>query len=70
MVVAIGSNTTTLSFNDVVSSLLSKEMRQENMEDRPHKPYLQEGTPEKETDLSPRVGDQNLREYINLPEIL
>jgi hypothetical protein len=32
LVVAIGSNTTTLSFDDVVSSLLSKEMRQKNME--------------------------------------
>jgi hypothetical protein len=32
LVVAIGSNTTTLSFNDVVSSLLSEEMRQKNME--------------------------------------
>jgi hypothetical protein len=32
LVVAIGSNTTTLSFDDVVSSLLSEEMRQENME--------------------------------------
>ena len=32
LAVAIGSNTTTLSFDDVVSSLLSKEMRQKNME--------------------------------------
>jgi hypothetical protein len=32
LVVAIGSNTTTLSFNDVISSLFSKEMRQKNME--------------------------------------
>jgi hypothetical protein len=32
MVVAIGSNTTTLSSNDVVSSLLSEETRQKNME--------------------------------------
>jgi hypothetical protein len=30
----IGSNTTTLSFNDVVSSLLSEEMRRKNMEGR------------------------------------
>jgi hypothetical protein len=30
--VAIDSNATTLSFNDVISSLLSKEMRQNNME--------------------------------------
>jgi hypothetical protein len=32
MVVAIGSNTTTLKFDEVVSSLLSEEMRQKNME--------------------------------------
>ena len=32
LVVAIGSNTTTLSFDDVVSSLLLEEMRQNNME--------------------------------------
>jgi hypothetical protein len=32
LVVAIGSNTTTLSFNDVVSSLFSNEIRQKNME--------------------------------------
>jgi hypothetical protein len=32
LVVAIGSNTTTLSFNDVVSSLLLEEMRKKNME--------------------------------------
>jgi hypothetical protein len=32
LVVAIGSNSTTLNFNDVVSSLLSKEMKWKNME--------------------------------------
>jgi hypothetical protein len=32
MVVAIGSNTTTLSFDDVVSSLLSEEMRWKDIE--------------------------------------
>jgi hypothetical protein len=30
--VAIGSNTTTLSFDDVVSSLLLEEMKWKNME--------------------------------------
>jgi hypothetical protein len=30
--VAIGSNTTSLKFDEVVSSLLSEEMRQKNME--------------------------------------
>jgi hypothetical protein len=34
LVVDIGSNTTTLSFNDVVSSLFSEEMRWKNMEGR------------------------------------
>jgi hypothetical protein len=32
LVVAIGINTTTLKFDEVVSSLLSEEMRQKNME--------------------------------------
>jgi hypothetical protein len=32
LVVAIGSNTTSLKFEEVVSSLLSEEMRQNNME--------------------------------------
>jgi hypothetical protein len=32
LVVAIGSNTTTLSFDDVVSFFLSEEMRRKNME--------------------------------------
>jgi hypothetical protein len=34
LVVAIGSNTTTLSFDDVVPSLLSEEMRWKNMEEQ------------------------------------
>jgi hypothetical protein len=61
LVVAIGSNTTTLSFDDVVSSLLSEEMRWKNMEGQSTMPYLQEDTPRKEIDLSPQVGDLNLR---------
>ena len=32
IVVAIGSNTNSLKFNEVVSSLLSEEMRRKNME--------------------------------------
>ena len=32
MVIAIGSNTTTLKFDEIVSSLLSEEVRQKNME--------------------------------------
>jgi hypothetical protein len=32
LVVAIGSNTTALKFDEVVSSLLSEEMRRKNME--------------------------------------
>jgi hypothetical protein len=32
LVVAIGSNTTSLKFDEVVSYLLSKEMKQKNME--------------------------------------
>jgi hypothetical protein len=37
LVVAIGSNTTALKFDEVVSSLLSEEMRQKNMEGHKHK---------------------------------
>lgn len=32
LVIAIGSNTTTLKFDEIVSSLLSEEMRRRNME--------------------------------------
>ena len=32
LVIAIGSNTTTLNFDDIVSALLSEEMRRRNME--------------------------------------
>ena len=32
LVIAIGSNTTTLNFDDIVSALLSEEMRWRNME--------------------------------------
>ena len=32
LVIAIGSNTTTLNFDDIVSTLLSEEMRRRNME--------------------------------------
>jgi len=32
LVVAIGSNTTTSKFDEIVSSLLSEDMRQQNME--------------------------------------
>ena len=32
LIVAIGSNTTSLKFEEVVSSLLSEEMRRKNME--------------------------------------
>ena len=32
LVIAIGSNTTTLNFDDIVSALLSEEMRRKNME--------------------------------------
>ena len=34
LVIAIGSNTTTLNFDDIVSTLLSEEMRRRNMEDQ------------------------------------
>ena len=32
LVIAIGSNTTTLNFDDIVSALMSEEMRRRNME--------------------------------------
>ena len=61
---AIGSNSTTLSFDDVVSSLLLEEVRLKNMENQ--MPYLKEDSPKKETDPSPQVGDLNLRDDLNL----
>ena len=45
MVIAISSNTTTLNFDDIVSALLSEEMRWRNME----MPYLYEEGPKTET---------------------
>jgi hypothetical protein len=46
--VAIGSNATTLSFDDVVSSLLSEEMRWKTLKARAQMPYLQDDAPRKE----------------------
>jgi hypothetical protein len=37
LVVAIGSNTISLNFDEVVSSLLSEEMRRKNMEGQDHR---------------------------------
>jgi hypothetical protein len=65
--VAIGSNTTSLKFDEVVSSLLSEEMR---WKDREQMHYLQEDAPRKEIYLSPQVGDLSLREDLSLPESL
>jgi hypothetical protein len=45
--VAIGSNTTTLSFDDVVSSLLLEEMRLKNMEGQRQIHYFQADAPMK-----------------------
>ena len=70
LVVAIGSNTTSLKFDEVVSSLLSKEMRRKNMEGQRTTYYLQEDVPKKEIDLSSQVGDLSLRVDLNLPQSL
>jgi len=40
LVVTIGSNATTLNFYDVVSSLLSEEMRRITMDNKEQIPYL------------------------------
>lgn len=40
LIVATSSNATILSFNEIVASLLSKEMRHKNMEVGMQMPYL------------------------------
>ena len=67
---AIGSNTTTLSFDDAVSSFLLEEMRWKNMEGHTQMHYLQEDAPRIEIYLSPQVRDLSLRVDLNLLEIL
>jgi hypothetical protein len=70
LVVAIGSNTTSLKFEEVVSSLLSEEMRQRIWKDIAQTHYLQEDVPRKEIDLISQVGDLSLRVDLNLSESL
>jgi hypothetical protein len=66
LIVSIGSNTTTFKFDELVSPLLSEDMRR----NRTWRDISQEDAPRKEIDLIPQVGDVSLREYISLLEIL
>jgi hypothetical protein len=59
LVVAIGSNTTSLKFDEVVSSLLSEEMNRSTWKDITQIHYLQEDPPKKEIDLCPQVGSKS-----------
>jgi hypothetical protein len=64
MVVAIGSDTTTLFFDDLVSPLLSEEMRHTTRKSKAQMPYFQEEYPRKEIDLSTQVGDLNIQKNL------
>jgi hypothetical protein len=70
LVVAIGSNTTSLKFDEVVSSFFFEEMRWNNMEGQSTTHYLQEDVPRKEIYLISQVGDLSLRVDLNLLESL
>jgi hypothetical protein len=69
LVVAIGSNSTILSFDDVVI-LVFGGYDEKTWKSRAHMPYLQEDYHRKEINLSPQVGDLHLGEYLNLLENL
>jgi hypothetical protein len=68
LVVAIGSNATTLKFDDVVSSLLSEEMRRKTMDSQSISLSIRGHVPWIEIKISPRVGDLNLEVDLNLQE--
>jgi hypothetical protein len=70
LVVTIGSNTTALKFDEVVSSLLSEEMRKKNMEGQSTDTLFEEDVPRKGIDLISQVGDLSLRVDLNLLESL
>ena len=67
---SIGSNTTTLSFDDVVSSLLLEEMRWMNVEGQSTFALFARGCSQGNKYLSPQVGDLNIKEDINILESL
>ena len=70
LVIAIGSNTTTLNFDDIVSVLLSEEMRRRNMEGQNGDALSVRGRSQKKTRIRFRVGDPNLEGDLNLLESL
>jgi hypothetical protein len=68
LVVAIGSNTTTLKFDEVVSSLLSEEMRQKNMEGQSTYALFARGCSQERNRSKSSMGDLSLREDLSLPK--
>ena len=70
LVIAIGSNATALHFDEIVSSLLTKEMRRKIWRARMVMPCLYKDGPRIETKITHRVGDLNLEGDLNLQENL
>eukprot|EP00253_Pinus_taeda_P023382 PITA_23382 len=70
LVIAIGSNATALQFDEIVSALLTEEMRRKNMDNQNGDALSVRGRPRTETKISHRVGDLNLEGDLNLQENL
>jgi hypothetical protein len=70
LVVAIGSNTNALNFDDLVSSLLLEEMRRNNMEGQSIDVLFSRGRSQERIVLTSQVGDLSLGVDLNLPESL
>ena len=70
LVIAIGSNATALQFDEIVSALLTEEIRQKNMDNQNGDALSIRGGPRTETKISHRVGDLNLEGDLNLQENL
>ena len=70
MVIVIGSNATALQFDEIISSLLTEEMRRKHMESQMVMPCLCQDGPRTKTKISYQVGDLNLEGDLNLQEIL
>ena len=70
LAVAIGSNTIALKFDEVVSSLLSEDMRQKNMEGHRIDALFARGRSQERNKSISQVGDLSLRVDLNLLESL
>ena len=70
LVISIGRNATAFHFDEIVSSLLTEEMRQKIWRAKMVMPCLYEDDPRIETKINHRVGDLNLEGEVNLQENL